>query len=86
MSTTTVTTEPPPSLEDAVWQRVRELSERGARVLTVAAFRDVVRSTGCSPSRLMDRLLVLEGIGVLRATHRGTERAWTINLASECLR
>lgn len=102
MSTTTATTASPPladhegltvrqrvtrpALDVGVRERIAELSARGVRTITLAAFEKTAQDIGRPLSWVGDHLIVLEGIGILRATVRGTERVWTISVDSEYLR
>lgn len=86
MPTTTATTGPPTTLDDAVRDRIRELADRGTKEFTVADFRDAARRAGRTDRWLEDHLLVLEGIGVLKAVRRPGARMWTLSPAAEYLR
>lgn len=86
MTTTTATTGPPPTLADVVRSRIGELTARGVKTFTVADFTGAARRTGRPNTWLADHLLVLEGIGVLRAVRRPGPRSWTVSPDSEYLR
>lgn len=78
MTTTTATTGPPPTLDDAVRGRIAELTARDVATFTVADFHGIARSAGRSDAWLMDHLLVLEGIGVLRCVRQPGPRTWAV--------
>lgn len=102
MSTTTATTPSPPltdhegltvrqqvsrpALDAGVRERIAELHAEGVRAITLAHFEETARRVGRPLSWVGDHLIVLEGIGILRRTVRGTERSWTIVPDSEYLR
>lgn len=86
MPTTTATTGPPPTLTDAVRGRVRELTDQGVETFTADDFRGVAQRAGKGDRWLDDHLLVLEGIGVLRAVRRPGARTWSLSPSAEYLR
>jgi hypothetical protein len=84
--TTTATTGPPPTLADAVRQRIRDLHDGGVREFTADLFADLVSTAGRPAAWVTDCLIVLQGIGDLRAVTRPGARAWTVAPGSEILR
>lgn len=86
MPTTTATTGPPPALADAVRQRIRDLHDGGVRELTADRFTDLASAAGRPVAWVTDCLIVLQGIGDLRAVARPGARTWTVAPGSEILR
>jgi hypothetical protein len=87
VSTTTVTTEPPPvTVADAVRRRIQYLHGRGVRRFTTDHFAYVPAQTGRPLSWVTDHLLVLEGIGSLQPVPRTAVRTWSVRPGSDLLR
>lgn len=86
MPPTTATTGPPPTLADAVRERIGELHDRGVRTFTAADFRGVARRAGRRDTWLTSHLLVLEGVGILELSSSSGPRAWRVAPGSEYLR
>ncbi|WP_030248252.1 hypothetical protein [Streptomyces sp. NRRL S-455] len=62
------------------------MTARGQKTFTVADFPGVARRAGRPGPWLEDHLLVLEGIGVLRAVNRPGPRTWAVRPGAEYLR
>jgi len=102
VSTTTATTPTPPltdhegltvrqqvsrpALDAGVRERIAELHDRGVQSFALTDFEETAGDVGRPLSWVGDHLIVLEGVGILRGTVRGTERIWTVVLDSGYLR
>jgi hypothetical protein len=80
--TTTATT----TLADAVRRRICELHDRGVRTLVPDDFNGLAEDTSRPESWILDRLLVLEGVGILTPVRRAGTRAWTVTAGTGFLR
>lgn len=90
MPTTTVTAGPQAArgpkdrtLSACVQDRIEELRGRGVNVIAPGDFGEAARLAGRPLSWVVDHLLVLEGIGVLRAVRRRGDRAWALAAGTE---
>ncbi|MER7487955.1 hypothetical protein ABTY20_19015 [Streptomyces sp. NPDC126497] len=86
MPTTTATTRPAPALADAVRQRIRDLHDGGVREFTADRFTDLASAADRPAAWVTDHLIVLQGVGDLRAVARAGVRTWTVAPGSEILR
>lgn len=77
---------PLPSLGDAVRERIGELHHQGAQTFALDDFKEAARQSGRPLSWIGDHLLVLEGIGILRAVRSSSGRVWAVGQDAGYLR